>query len=552
MKHKRLIIAAGVVFALVTAGAAVYLGRGAFHRNGGGLNLDLSQPDAYLHSQQLASLPRDLVAMPGLRDVLTQDFVLYYDEHPDRLSLDGTLKRLAFEHKLTWKDQLVSSLLNVPADVGLWRDGKGRLAYAAVLLQKNLGAQIMEQVAKVSLPDSQLTLAGDLSLDGSTVNVYALKLHAQTTWLFASYGDRLLVLTNPGMLLDNDSKINGSARGVVRSLLGGGSTVWRKDFQLPAQDVAATRHSMALKASYLSFGYQHFFPDVQALRLEAQGPRWRVSAAANSAVWSAWPVWAQRGWRALPRGAAFCAALPVRWQRFDDVLGELIADKSGALVADLEPGAALCWYPQSGLYAPVAAMQFKRGKGAAHDADFKLLLEKGLRTPAENTHAVVPHAMAKGAMSQSRDVASDYGYLKSQNESVNRVTVARWGDTLIASVDHRPVELAMAVAGKKYPASADEVSKTQTPLLMLNMPELADMLLTESLRLTPPQSAPTFNRVGREQLKPRLQALAKQGRVRWGVPTVLDTQSAVLLPADDAKNAPWVWKDLPMDSSQSK
>src|SRR5664279_5863259 len=122
MKHKRLIIAAGVVLALASAGAAVYFGRGAFYRNGGSLNLDLSQPDAYLHSQQLASLPRDLVAMPGLRDVLTQDFVLYYDEHPDRLSLDGTLKRLAFEHKLTWKDQLVSSLLNVPADVGLWRD----------------------------------------------------------------------------------------------------------------------------------------------------------------------------------------------------------------------------------------------------------------------------------------------------------------------------------------------------------------------------------------------------------------------------------------------
>ena len=64
------------------------------------LMVDLAAPDAVIASASLSKLPRDLLKVPVLRDVLTEDLVFYYEQHEDRLGLAGAVKRIAWEHNL--------------------------------------------------------------------------------------------------------------------------------------------------------------------------------------------------------------------------------------------------------------------------------------------------------------------------------------------------------------------------------------------------------------------------------------------------------------------
>ena len=54
---------------------------------------DLKRPDALIESASLSRLPKAVLEVPLLRDVLTEDFVFYYESNADRLGLTGTLRR---------------------------------------------------------------------------------------------------------------------------------------------------------------------------------------------------------------------------------------------------------------------------------------------------------------------------------------------------------------------------------------------------------------------------------------------------------------------------
>ena len=69
--------------------------------------IDFSHPDALILSERLSALPRDLLKVPLLKATLTEEFAFYYEEQEGRLSLMGTLRRLAYEHHLSFGDSLV-------------------------------------------------------------------------------------------------------------------------------------------------------------------------------------------------------------------------------------------------------------------------------------------------------------------------------------------------------------------------------------------------------------------------------------------------------------
>ena len=62
--------------------------------------LGMSRPDGLLETNSLSQLPKDLLAVPFLKDTLTEDFVFYYEAHADRLGLIGSLRRIIYEHDL--------------------------------------------------------------------------------------------------------------------------------------------------------------------------------------------------------------------------------------------------------------------------------------------------------------------------------------------------------------------------------------------------------------------------------------------------------------------
>lgn len=528
-KKLALVVAAALSLALM---AVAFHSRAGFAGQAPQLSINLGRPDVLIRSGQLSAVPRDLVALPGLRDVLTQEFVNYYEEHPDRLTLDGTLRRLAFEHDLTWQDHLVAAVLDAPGELALWSDGKGRLAYAALLLEKNAAAQTLEQLAKVGLPDSQLSHAGTLRVNDADATVYALQLNARSTLLMVSSGKRLLVLTQPGMLLDSELKLSEPSVAAARALLDRSTpSPWREDFQLAAPATGASGHTLVAKAAWLSFGYQPFFPHVHAVKLDVAGQNWSLGVAGDPSAWQGWPRSAGAAWATMPRGAAFCAALPVSWERAGPPISAMLGADASGLLADLEPGAGLCWYPANGLYAPVVSLQLKAGTGARHDASLKTLLEKSAKSAKDKPQVATQRPAGANGRLWTTQVNSPLGYLGSGADRAHRLALLRHGDALVASVDHRAIDQALAVSGKTFPALADEFPGA--PLMLSGTPELSRLLLGESQRLT--RNTPGFQEQVRSQLKPRLEALGASGRVAFVAPRQ---------PASAEAGQPWVWNTL--------
>ena len=138
------------------------------------LALDLARPDALIVSTSLARLPRDILQTPMLREVLKEDFVFYYEHNEDRLSLVGSLRRLAYEHERRWQDRLIELALGAPAELALWRDAKGALRHYLLVMERGVLAKWVQEAATLVLKDSQLKLAAELTLEDDAVPVLAL------------------------------------------------------------------------------------------------------------------------------------------------------------------------------------------------------------------------------------------------------------------------------------------------------------------------------------------------------------------------------------------
>lgn len=132
-----------------------------------------------------------------------------------------------------------------------------------------------------------MSLAGQIAVDGAKVDLYALSYSAQQTLLVASLGDRVVVLSDPGLLLTSESTPQAGAQAVVRSLLssnGQHNLPYVGTFQLPAE---FGKHSISVRAHYLSFGYQRFFPGLDAVRFDFGDGRWATQALFDGARRSA-------------------------------------------------------------------------------------------------------------------------------------------------------------------------------------------------------------------------------------------------------------------------
>ena len=267
-----------------------------------------------------------------------------------------------------------------------------------------------------------------------------------------------------------------------------------------------------------------------------QGTDWKIFAQATPHAWSQWTL-ATTGplslWRAMPRGAAFCSALPADLASLQTVAGTGL--ESAGWLADIQPQAALCWYGNTGLYAPLLAFQFKPSTGAKHDAELAASLAEITATRTkDDTGAPLAkpevqsqkHPSLPDTLLWTRAVRNDWGYLdlalSEGGGRGHRVAIARRGDTLLASVDHRLVEQALAVAGKSAPSIDDEINRKvagTAVAVSASTPALATMLMGEARRLTLADQAQKFHRVTQERLRPRLLALGVYGDVRLTLPT---------------------------------
>ncbi|MDQ1832220.1 DUF2138 family protein [Massilia scottii] len=494
MNKKKLgIIAAGVALcAAAVAGYAMFGWKRLAH--GQGLNLDLSQPDALIVTRSLSSLPRDLLTIPLARDVLREDFVFYYEQNGDKLGLQGTLRRIAYEHELGWGDQMIRTVLDEPADVALWREEDGSLKYFAIAVSRNSMTRLLEQAGKVALKDTQMKLAGEIRVDGDKVPAYSLNYAHRRTLLIAARGTRMVILSDPGMVFGADGKANGKAETTVAGLLAADpkkQQAFRQQFHLDAQ--ITDGHSVAVKADVLAFGYQPFFGALDALRFDFRKGQWQTRALVDAGKLAAGGYDNRALWPVLPHNPAACFALPANWTEMKPVLGDVDAS---ALTEQLSGPAAVCWYGSSRLYTPLVVATRKAG---GSDELYGTLFAAAIGN--KKSGAVQKSTGPNGAVLWQREVATGIG--------TQHPTLAVSGQTVLFSPDRKLVEQALAVSRKQAPAIADRLADPSRTVGLIAPASLAELIRKEAFDALPSTREPVLRAAADAHLVPRLNALKK-------------------------------------------
>ena len=509
------------------------------------LRLDLRRPDVLLESASLSRLPRDLLAVPLLRDTLTEDFVFYYEQHADRLGLNGSLRRIVYEHELTLQDSLLDELLDQPAEVALWRGADGKLKHFLLSIERGGLARLLEPLARIASDDSQLRKVGELHVDDDPVALYRLRYNAGRSLLFASHGDKLLVLSSQDMLFDGEGDSARPARGAaedVEALLEGDSP-FAERFGLEARAEASQR--ITLGAGYLALGYQRFIPAFAGLRFELDEQGWHSYLALDEVDEQPdldfAPVW-----RAMPMGASACVALPVAPEVARQLLAKVGAagQQTGALAQQLSGAAGLCWYADSRLHSPLLVAQLRDAPSAAGDEElgrlFGVLIGAWEPLAAEGAFPVQHEAQGEVRRWQ-REVGSNFGQYSAdeagQPEALAargffRITLARHGSTLLFSLDDSLVDKALDTLDKRFPPLAEVLPGDALVPAYLAPQALAALFEQETLDSLPTDMEPVFRNAAQAHLLPKLRALA--GHQRY----------ALTLPAGSEADERWQWLPL--------
>lgn len=483
------------------------------------LQVDVSKPDVLVESHSLSQLPADLLSIPFLKNTLTEDFVFYYQHHADRLGLAGSLQRIIYEHELTLKDSLINELLDQPAEIALWRDGKGKLNNFVMVIQRGGIAKMLEPLAHIVTSDSQLSKASPetLRVGDRDLPLYQLRYNGQKTLLFISEGDKMVLLSSEGLLFNGEQQAQDTTT-LVADLLQGRHP-WGDSFAKTSPAGASTpRQRITLRSSYLAMGYQRFIPAFTGVRFEKNGQRWQSFLELNDREGSEetsldfTPIW-----QAMPSGAGLCVALPLSREMPGYMLRQSGAKPEIAqqIGEQMEGTAGLCWYPQSRLYTPLLVARLTQAPDPQWNNSVSTLFDQFIgraSTPVEATKR-------DGAQLWQREIRSRYApYPASQSHhpdapvagSFFRATLGQYQQTVMFSLDDTLVESATRTLRKNFPPMSDVLPKGQQSALYLSPAKMADILKQETWSSLPQEMEPVFYNAAQTLLNPHLMTLAKE------------------------------------------
>ncbi len=489
------------------------------------LKFDLNAPDVFVRSKGLSRLPADMLKVPLLRDLLSEDFLFYYDNNEGRLSLNGTIRRIVYEHDVNLLDGLVRMVFDEPADVALWRGSKGELKYFALSMTRNTLAKLLQPLAKIALDDKQLTVVATLNIDGSDVQLYSLQYAAERRLLLATRGDRLLVFSDPEMLLNTTGVLQQKAATVLVDLLSQDKKKQQRFAATFELDDQLRKHSIAVKASYLSFYYQNFFPAVKALRFDfgdkpvsGNTSNWTTAILLNGdTVRLASQLNGKMLWQAMPYQAGACMSLPVDWLAVSKTMNSeaVVGIKAEQLAKTFEGSAAVCWYPQSRLHSPLFVAQLKDVNTS--DKLLEAYFNFGMRQQLQAGKEVKPAKIKKILFVAQKTKAGDMLWRNTNSVGQLQPVMARSGKLVYFSPDAVLVERALEVAHKRQPAISDkwkvDASLVNT-VAMFGPDALAQLAEKEIAKSLPRQQDELLRNAADRHLLPKLAAVRKYSPMR--------------------------------------
>lgn len=493
------------------------------------LKLDMAAPDTLIHSKSLSKLPSDMLRVPLLHDLLTEDFLFYYENSDGRMGLSGTIRRIAYEHDVNLTDELIKLVMDEPADVALWRGGKGTLKYYMIAMTRNKLAKLLEPLAKVVLQDKYLTMAGEFRVAGDTVPLFALEYAGNRKLLWASHADRVVVFSDPGMVLTPEGQISSDVGDLLNDLLGADKNKQQRLAKAFDLKEAASDHSIALRTDFLSFSYQHFFPAFKALRFDfsakpqAGGQNWSTSALLNADMArSAIRFDARTLWSSLPYQPSACVSMPVDWSAVANAMNsqKVINATAERLATQFEGPAAVCWYGQSRLHTPLFVAQLNKVEGA--DAVLGAYFNYGIKSPKlqENESATKQddkESKQGNQIKSTTSVAGDIIWKNIANSTGIQATLARSGKLIYFSPDTALVEQALAVAHKRQPAVSDDWSGAKAvanTVVVIGPGQLAQLAEREIAASLPMQRDAVLRSAADQHLLPKLAAVKKYPTMR--------------------------------------
>jgi uncharacterized protein YfaA (DUF2138 family) len=509
--------------------------------------LGMSRPDGLLETHSLSQLPKDLLAVPFLKETLTEDFVFYYEAHADRLGLIGSLRRIIYEHDLKLQDSLIEQLFDQPADVALWRGADGRLKDFLLVMDRGGLAKVLEPLAKVALDDSQLTTVATVKVGADDVALYQLTYNNSKALLFASHGDKLVVLSNPTKLYDPESGLSeepGSVSTKAIAALLNGDKLFPEAFGLPPR-MPEVKQRLSVNSSVLAMGYQRFIPNFAGLRFDMDDKGWHSFLAMdeldNQPDFDFRPIW-----QAMPMGASACVALPLAAEQQKPLLVKLGAEESvaQALTEHMAGAAGLCWYADSRLYTPLLVASLNDDDSAKLDGDLGNLFGSMVGAYEGNVeeHAFPVIEKQEGPTHQwQRQVSSNFGPYKAKDaeqpdaitgKAFMKVSLARHGSTLLFSLDDKLVDKALGTLDKRFPPMADVVPKDLLMPVYFGPDSMAQLMQQETLDSLPQDMEPVFYNAAQTYLIPKLRKLGGYGKY------------ALTLPEGSEPNGHWQWLPL--------
>lgn len=509
--------------------------------------LGMSRPDGLLETHSLSQLPKDLLAVPFLKETLTEDFVFYYETHADRLGLIGSLRRIIYEHDLKLQDTLIEQLFDQPADVALWRGADGRLKDFLLVMDRGGLAKVLEPLAKVALDDSQLSKLADVKVGTDDVALYQLNYNASKALLFASRGDKLVVLSNPTKLYDPQSGATqepGSVSTAAIAALLNGEKLFPEAFGLAPRE-PQVKQRLSVNASVLAMGYQRFIPNFAGLRFDMDDKGWHSFLAMdeleNQPDFDFKPIW-----QAMPMGASACVALPLAAEQQKPLLVKLGAEEkvAQALTEHMAGAAGLCWYADSRLYTPLLVASLNDADSGKLDGDLGSLFGSmvgAYESNVEDGAFPVVEKQADQSRQWQRQVSSSFGpYAAKDAENPDAITgkafmkvsLARHGSTLLFSLDDKLVDKALGTLDKRFPPMADVVPKDLLMPVYFGPDSMAQLMQQETLDSLPQDMEPVFYNAAQTWLIPKLRKFGGYGKY------------ALTLPEGSEPDGHWRWLPL--------
>lgn len=343
IQYKKWIIAALLITFIATAAFAFKIP----HAKTVQTPINLSHADVWIHSQNFSLLAHDLLQVPLLKSLLTEEFVYFYTQDEDWMSLQGAMRRISFEHDLNWSDNLLKYIANAPVDVYMWHDDSHALRYWALSIARDPFATIAQTLALLTLTaDKQLHEIAKISIDGDDVPVLRVTLSAQRQMVVAVHDKRLVLLSDVSMASVEGEELNEGAEQLIKNLLATDAATRAKvvsDWQVASKALSehVFEQTIFLSNRFFAQGYATYMPSVQAVRFDYDGKHWLTKAHLRSSGFDA------HIWKHLPANAAFCVSLPIDWAAAQTALDDAEAlSAKPHLASEFATSAAACWYTE--------------------------------------------------------------------------------------------------------------------------------------------------------------------------------------------------------------